>query len=215
MGILSGLGRWLGPRPAPEAAVREAIGRALDAVDPRLKAVPDYERRLAPAVSHALRHCEALADEMPGPVEIGVRAFGADPLVHAMFATAGDIADMLGRSRAVREFLADPDNIAREEFFALLGMRHREKTATGLALNGDVVQHGSTAALALLCRPYAGGTRRRARDHAPATSGGGLRQPRARLCPLRCGTASEEPGCTHRVANGARQRRTGGAAPDA
>jgi hypothetical protein len=142
MGILSGLGRWLGSRPLLDAALREAIGRAVDAVDPRLKVVSDYERRLAPAVSHALGYCEMVADEIPGPVDVGPRSFATDPLVHALFAAPGDIADMLGRSREVREFFAQPGNFGLDEFFGLLGMRRREKTVTGMALSGEVVQHG-------------------------------------------------------------------------
>jgi hypothetical protein len=142
MGFLSGLGKLLGSRPPPENALREAIERAVDAVDPRLKVVSDYEGRLAPAVAHALRHCAAVAAAIPGPVEIGSRAFAADPLVHALFAAPGDISDMLGKSREVREFFADPANAGRDEFFGLLGMRQRYKAVAGVALNGDVVQHG-------------------------------------------------------------------------
>mgnify|MGYP001339415159 FL=1 len=142
MGFLSGLGNLLGSRPPPEKALREAIERAVDAVDPRLKVVSDYESRLGPAVAHALRHCAAVAASIPGPVEVGARAFAADPLVHALFATPGDISDMLGKSREVREFFADPVNAGRDEFFGLLGMRQRYKAVAGVALNGDVVQHG-------------------------------------------------------------------------
>jgi len=142
MGFLSGLGNLLGSRPPPEKALREAIEHAVDAVDPRLKVVSDYESRLAPAVAHALRYCEAVAAAIPGPVEVGARAFAADPLVHALFATPGDISDMLGKSREVREFFADPVNAGRDEFFGLLGMRQRYKAVAGVALNGDVVQHG-------------------------------------------------------------------------
>lgn len=142
MGFLSGLGNLLGSRPPPEKALREAIERAVDAVDPRLKVVSDYESRLGPAVAHALRHCAAVAASIPGPVEVGARAFAADPMVHALFATPGDISDMLGKSREVREFFADPVNAGRDEFFGLLGMRQRYKAVAGVALNGDVVQHG-------------------------------------------------------------------------
>jgi hypothetical protein len=99
---------WFGSRPPPDAALRQAIDRAVEAVDPRLKAVSDYQRRLALAVAQALRHCAEVAAAIPGPVEIGPGAFATDPLVHALFAAPGDIADMLGKSREVREFLCRP-----------------------------------------------------------------------------------------------------------
>lgn len=142
MGILSGITQWFGSRQRPDEALCQAIDRAVEAVDPRLKVVSDYRYQLAPAVEYALRHCADVAAAIPGPVEIGSRAFAADPLVHALFAAPCDIIDMLGKSREVREFFADPDNAGRDEFFGLLGMRQRHKAVAGAVLNGDVVQHG-------------------------------------------------------------------------
>lgn len=47
MGILSALGRWLGSAPSPEPATRQAVERAVAIVDPILKSVSGYERKLA------------------------------------------------------------------------------------------------------------------------------------------------------------------------
>lgn len=140
MGFFSGLSHWLGPQAPIDEALRPAIERAVEAVDPLLKTVSGYVRKLAPAVRRALDYCAALAADVPGPIEISSRAFSADPLVHALFAASGDIGDMLCNSRELREFLADPVHCARTEFFALLGMRRREKAAMGVALHGDGIQ---------------------------------------------------------------------------
>lgn len=141
MGILSGLGRWLRAAPPPDEALRGAIEQAVATVDPLLKTVSGYQRKLAPAVARALEHCAALADAIPGPIDINQRAFGADSLVHALFAAPGDIGDMLGKSRELRDFIADPAQCPADEFFALLGMRRREKSVTGMALQGGVLQN--------------------------------------------------------------------------
>lgn len=141
MGILSGLGRWLGPAPTPDPTVRQATERAVEAVDPLLKTVSGYERKLAPAVGRALEYCGELAAAIPGPIDINSRAFGNDPLVHAMFGAPTAIADMLGKSRELREFLADPGQCLADEFFALLGMRQREKAVMGMALHGEMLQN--------------------------------------------------------------------------
>ena len=141
MGILSGIGRWLGAAAPPDEALRSAIGQAVATVEPLLKTVSGWERKLAPAVARALDHCAALAAAIPGPIEISPRAFGADPLVHALFAAPGDIGEMLGKSRELREFIADPAQCRGDEFFALLGMRRREKAVTGMALRGEVLQN--------------------------------------------------------------------------
>lgn len=139
MGILSGLGRWLGS-PPPDAALRGAIEGAVETANPLLRTVSGYERKLAPAVACALGYCEDLAAAIPGPIDINPRAFSADPLVHALFAAPGDIGDMLGKSREVREFMADPALCPENEFFGLLGMRQREKAVSGMALQGDRLQ---------------------------------------------------------------------------
>lgn len=141
MNLLSGLGRWLHAAPEPAPPIRQAIERAIAIVDPLLKAVSGYERILAPAVSHALSYCEQLVAGIPGPVDINPRSFGADPLVHALFAAPGDIGEMLAKSRELREFISDPAQCAGDDFFALLGMRQREKGVMGMALHGEIVQN--------------------------------------------------------------------------
>ena len=46
MGVLSGLGRWLGAAPPPDKALRSAIEQAVATVDPLLKSVSGYELSL-------------------------------------------------------------------------------------------------------------------------------------------------------------------------
>lgn len=140
MNVFSRLGHWLGPAPAVDPATRRAVERAVDMAEPLLQTVPKFRQRLAPAVSRALAYCEQLVDAVPGPVEISSRAFGADPLVHALFATPADVGEMLGRSRELSEFMAEPPADGGAALFALLGMRRHEKLETGMALRGDALQ---------------------------------------------------------------------------
>jgi len=140
MGIFSRLSAWLTPSPPLAEAERLAIGRAVAAVDPLLKSVPAFERRLAPALRCAREHCAELVAALPGPIDVDVRAFSSDPLVHACFASPADIDAMFGKSRELRDFLADPSGFAANPFYALLGMRRREKNTMGMAMNGDVLQ---------------------------------------------------------------------------
>ncbi|OHC69944.1 MAG: hypothetical protein A2045_02740 [Rhodocyclales bacterium GWA2_65_20] len=143
MGILSDIKTWLAPAAPLDADTQQAIAQAVKTVDPRLVTVGGYERRLAPAVRHALAYCDGLVESIPGPIDINVQSFAADPLVHAFFAAPGDIARMLGASREVRNFIADPANLAAAEFFAMIGMRRKEKTVLGLEMHGEVIQEGA------------------------------------------------------------------------
>lgn len=130
---------WL-RSPAPlDEELRLGIDRAVTVVEPLLKAVSGYERRLAPVVHHALGYCDSIAAEIPGPVAISRAAFAADPVVHALFASADDIQTMLARSQCVREHLVGGTQPVTGQCCALLGMRRREKSAYGAALTGDVV----------------------------------------------------------------------------
>jgi hypothetical protein len=134
-----GLFDWLRP-PAPlDAATYARIERATATVDPMIRQVADYEHRLAPAIHHALDYCAGIAARIPGPYEISRAAFAADPMVHALFGSADDIGLMLAKSQCVREHLPTL-TLATGRCCALLGMRHREKSGFGVALDGEVVR---------------------------------------------------------------------------
>lgn len=143
MTFLSRIDGWLRPAPDVPAEVAQAVDRAVDLVDPRLRAVPNYGQQLAPAAAQALAHCEAVVASLPDPVAIRARSFATDPLVRALFPAVEDIAVTLGRSQAVREFVAAPAGRGNGSFHALLGVRRHEKNVMGMALWGDVV-HGDS-----------------------------------------------------------------------
>jgi hypothetical protein len=143
MNILSRFSELLFPGNRPDPETSTAIARAVEIVDPRLVSVGGFERKLAPAVHYALGYCEGLVAAIPGPIDINVRAFGADPLVHAFFGAPDDIGRMLGASREVQQFVADPGNLESDEFFGLIGMRRKEKILTGAELYGETLVQGA------------------------------------------------------------------------
>ncbi|MBU1237600.1 MAG: hypothetical protein KJ634_03185 [Gammaproteobacteria bacterium] len=140
MNVISRIAGWLRPAAHLPADERMAVERAVDRVDPLLRLVSGYQGRLAPAVRQALAHCDALVAALPGPVDVHAQAFGSDPLVRVMFSTPGDIAETLGRSPEVRQFLAAPGHQLAESFHGLLGARRREKKVMGTTMFGDMVQ---------------------------------------------------------------------------
>ena len=140
MNVISRIAGWLRPAPPLPAEERIAVERAVDRVDPLLRLVPGYQKRLAPAVRRALAHGDALVAALPGPVDVHAGAFGTDPLVRAFFSTPGDIADTLGRSQELRHYLAAPSHQLAESFYGLLGARRREKDVMGTAMFGEVMR---------------------------------------------------------------------------
>jgi hypothetical protein len=121
--------------------LRQALDRVAELVDPMLKIAPDFEKRLSGPVEHALGYCEGLVAALPGPIDINRKAFADDPLVHALFATAADIDQMLGRSQAVRDFLAEPCSWDSEYFYAMFAARRQQKRQLGIAQQGDVIRN--------------------------------------------------------------------------
>ena len=141
MELLEQLRSLLGAPAAPlDKGLRRAIARGVAIADPLIKSVPRYKQKLAPTAREALNYCFKLAAEIPGPIDINGRVFAESPLIHAFFSGPEQIREMLGRSQAVRDFLADPSAPRSEEFFGLLGMRRHERKVMGAGLHGDRVR---------------------------------------------------------------------------
>lgn len=134
-----GLFDWLKPRPAIDAPLQAKIDQAALAIDPLIKQINGYARKLAPAVEHALAHCRDIAAQIPGPYEISRAAFGSDPLVHALFASADAIEQMFATSQCVREHFPQMA-LGTGRCCALLGMRLHEKARFGAQLEGEIVR---------------------------------------------------------------------------
>jgi hypothetical protein len=139
MAATMGLFDWLKPPPPIDAATQERIEHAVATVDPLIKQVGGYERKLLPAVQRAIHYCDDIAARIPGPFEISRAAFAADPMVHALFSSADVIEEMLARSQCVREHVLEL-SMATGQCCALLGMRHREKSGFGAELTGEIVR---------------------------------------------------------------------------
>jgi hypothetical protein len=140
MSLLSTVVDFLKPAPPPNPQVLKALDLVAELVDPLLKSASGFEHHLTLPVTHALGYCEGLVAALPGPIDINRQAFSGDPLVHALFATAEDIDQMLGRSQAVRDFLAEPQSWEDEYFYALFAARRQQKKQLGMAQQGDLIQ---------------------------------------------------------------------------
>lgn len=123
----------------PEAAIQEAIERAVDATDPRLRALGGYRKRLREPVLHAAEHVIAMVDALPAPIPATVENYRDDARLGAMFSSPQRMLKLLGDDRAVGAALqAAPDRGA--PLFALLVMDISEKRTLGMALEDDMIK---------------------------------------------------------------------------
>ena len=141
MNLFSAVADFLKPNPPIDPALDKALDKVAEMVDPLLRMAPNFEKQLAFPLQHALGYCDGLLASLPGPIDINRQAFANDPLVHALFATAEDIDQMLGRSQAVRDFLAEPCSSESDHFYALFAARRQHKKQLGMEQQGDIIQN--------------------------------------------------------------------------
>lgn len=126
--------------PTIDAHLRQLIDRAAQAADPRIRQLPGYEKKLASSVAHAYDYCERVAFAVPGPFYVSRSRFASDPLIHALFASADEIATMFASSQALRDHLAAHPLVPNGVIFALLGMRRSVNAGFGARLAGEIVK---------------------------------------------------------------------------
>ena len=123
----------------PRTLVEAAIDRALDATDPRIRAVSGHRKRLEPAVIHAIDYVVALVEGLSAPVEASAANYGADARLSSFFASSDRMSEVFGADRALIEFLASPEDPGTGPILAVLFVERSEKRVLGMAVEGDRV----------------------------------------------------------------------------
>ena len=127
-----------GAKVEPEL-VELAIEAVIDTVDPRLRTVSGYRKKLAPAAAATIRHLRSIAPQLPPALELSRSAWASDSTINALFATADDVRSALGRSPALRAYFES--NPAADEVYALLGMLKVERNVFAPALVDGQLRH--------------------------------------------------------------------------
>jgi hypothetical protein len=134
---LSGLGSRSAEQRRHEAEVDRAIERVVDQVNPRLRAVGGYRKRLFPVVEATLAYARDLAARTPGPLLVDRHTWAQDPRVNALF---GDVEGMrrVLTGPEVRRFVKA--HALGEDCYAVLGSVPDVRTQLGMELAGEAVQ---------------------------------------------------------------------------
>jgi hypothetical protein len=131
-------GRAKTRRRYPESLIVTAIERAVDGTDSRLRLVPGYHKRLRAPVIHAIEHVAALVDAIPAPLMVRRHAYSDEPRLAAVFASAEDMLDCLGRGASLMDACASPTHPAWVT--ALLLAERVDKNILGMDLLDGRVQ---------------------------------------------------------------------------
>ena len=122
----------------PESLVREAIERAVDGTDPWLRGLSGYQRKLRPAVMHAIDHVVAMVDQLGDPLELSRESYGSDPCLRLFFISAGQMDTLLNGDPALTALRKDADQ-ASATAWALLVMTCEQRGSFGVDLLGDTL----------------------------------------------------------------------------
>jgi hypothetical protein len=122
----------------PEALVREAIERAVEATDPWLRAVSGYRKKLRTAVIRAMDHVVALVDGLPPPVSLDPANYADDLRLKSLFISSDEMNRFLAGDRSLAQFISGP-GCGVSRVVALLAMEKQEQVTLTEDHSGDVV----------------------------------------------------------------------------
>lgn len=123
----------------PKDLIQRAIERAVDGIDPRLRAVPGYQKKMRAAVVHAIDYIVDLIDSLPEPLAINNACFSSDPELAAFFTSATRVQEILSLDPRLNHWLAS-ENEPSQQVIMLILMELKEHNSFGMALEGDMLR---------------------------------------------------------------------------
>jgi len=126
-------------RKRKEVEVNKAIERVVDQVDPRIRGLMGYRRKLFPAVERALDYSNELAQRIPGPVQLDRKNWNKDAVVNSLFGSMDKLRWCL-TGPEVRKFIKRCP-VGTDVCYGLLLAYPHVRNQLGMQLAGDQVQH--------------------------------------------------------------------------
>ncbi len=120
-----------------QQVIDQRIEQVVQIVNPRLKLVPGYRRRLAPAVEKAVLYCRQVEAQIVPSLEMSAAAWSESPILRALFATADDVPAVFSRCTEIQEFFENSP--CAENVWASLRFRRQEVEGFGPAIHDGTV----------------------------------------------------------------------------
>lgn len=130
--LLFGLAR----RDTVSTADKARIDTFVQKVEPKLKLVSNYHKKLKPSFDICLEHCVTIVEKIPRLTKLNPPRFRDDPSIKPLFAGAEAIDILLKNAETAFPASKAP---AGSERFALLTLTEKEKTIFGNKRDGDMV----------------------------------------------------------------------------
>lgn len=124
----------------PESLIEQAIERATDGTDARLRLLPGYRKRLRAPIIGAIDHVVAIVDGIGAPVAASASQYSDEPRLRALFSAPREMLAILARDAALKGYLASADGRGAGAVTALLLADRVERQVLGMDLVGDQVR---------------------------------------------------------------------------
>lgn len=115
--------------------IKKEINAVAERVDPSIKSVRGYKKRLLPVLKRCHSHCKDIVGQIPGPIVLDSAHYSSSPLIKAAFSDHKEVAALL--ERVDEEQLASHDQ--DQTRVALLTMTHSEKEFFGTSREGQML----------------------------------------------------------------------------
>lgn len=125
---------------AENERLKAAVDQVIEGTDPRIKAIGNVRERLAPAVAHALDYAQQFVGSVPPCLEMTPEAWSGSAVLRALFVRPADVTNTLANNPDLRGFLGSSHARGMETIYCVLGATRVERTAFGVALEGDMLR---------------------------------------------------------------------------
>jgi hypothetical protein len=120
-------------------SIMAAVERAVDGIDPRLRALPGYRRILRRPVERALQYVAENLSTLPSAIPFERHRFSADPRLRALFVGPDHLLEILSASPELRGYLNKTVGPPPPELYVALRVERSERSILGMSVVNDQV----------------------------------------------------------------------------
>jgi hypothetical protein len=121
-----------------ESRLQDAIEHVVNEINPKIRGISGYRKKLRPCVQRSLDYCTELVARVPDSIEVSSQSWRKEPVVRALFSGVDDLRSVFSDSREIHDFF---DRHADARIcHVLLSMDLRERTVLGMEMHGDVLK---------------------------------------------------------------------------
>lgn len=122
----------------PRSEIAEVVEMVVDVVDPKIRILSRYNKRLRNSVETTWKYLDTLASYLPASMHISRKSFSIDPAVRVLFENVESMLRLLNESEKLTGFFTDHPNAEKAHVF--LSMDKNERTFLGVELDGEMLK---------------------------------------------------------------------------